>query len=149
MKYLILLISPFALMSDLPQEPNQKNWFFYSSCGGYYAGPDVKGGDIGVGYRNVYGTTAVDINVGGTLIDPLVPFAQGSFLIYPMKWSGPYLGAGVSCVPLNLMDDLPLIINLPLIVGYQTSNRDHPKFFQIQFSPLMIPGFTLSAGYGF
>lgn len=150
------LMIPIALISDpsleessFEDKPHHKNSFFYTNLGGYYAARDVKGIDIGLGYRHIFGVSAIDLNVGGTMIDPIVPFIQASYLAYPMKWSGPYFGAGVSIVPLRWTDSSPNFINLPLIVGYHIPGKSHPIFFQFQYSPLLIPGATVSFGIGF
>ncbi len=124
----------------------EKHAFFYANSGIYYAGPDIQGIDIGIGYRNVYGLSGLDINIGGTWVDPLLPFVQGSYLFYPLKRSGPYAGLGVSVVPYTGWGP---IVNFPLIVGYQTSNKTHPIFAQFQLSMIAIPGGTFSLGVGF
>lgn len=150
-KTLFAILSPLSAMC-VPsfEESNPKNAFFYTNFGGYYAARDVQGMDIGLGYRAISGRTALDINIGGTILDSIVPFAQGSFLVYPFKWSGPYLGAGVSIVPLFLVEgDLPALLNFPLIAGYHISGESHPVFIQFQYSPFMVPGGTLSFGVGF
>ncbi len=155
-KMLIAILSPLSLMCAsslddyIQDESKQKNAFFYTNFGGYYAARDVQGMDIGLGYRYVSGRTGLDINLGGTILDSIVPFVQGSFLVYPFKWSGPYLGGAVSIVPLPLVENgLPTLVNFPFIVGYQTAGESHPVFIQFQYSPFMIPGGTLSLGVGF
>ncbi|GEM_PF-6636586 len=145
---LSLICAPSLETHDQEWE-NKKNAFLYTSIGGYYASYDVKGIDISLGYRRIFGISAFDVNVGGTMIDPIVPYLQGSFLLYPLKWSGPYVGAGLSIVPLALIDDLPSLVNFPFILGYQISGKSHPAFIQFQYSPLIIPGATLSLGVGF
>ncbi|PIS01353.1 MAG: hypothetical protein COT84_02900 [Chlamydiae bacterium CG10_big_fil_rev_8_21_14_0_10_35_9] len=155
MKYLFLLLFPFALMSKVHQGFNQKNSFFYSNVGGYYAGEDINGVDIGLGYRRIYKVSALDINIGTTLvginegnIEGIIPFFQGAYLAYPLKWNGPYLGAGITVVPL-FMNGLPLLANFPLIVGYQTASKEHPMLIQLQGSFFSVPGATLTLGVGF
>lgn len=121
--------------------------FFYANSGLYYAALDVAGIDFGVGYRNVHGLSGFDINVGLTCVDPTLLFIQGSYLYYPFENSGPYAGLGMSLVPYTA--GLGPMVNFPLIVGYQTPNKNHPIFTQFQFSPFTIPGVTLSLGVGF
>ncbi|MGD2168682.1 MAG: hypothetical protein PVI40_00375 [Chlamydiota bacterium] len=156
MRYVLLLLFPFTLMGRMHLEFNQKNSFFYSNVGGYYAGEDINGLDIGLGYRRIYKVSALDINIGTTLvglnegnIEGIIPFFQGAYLAYPLKWNGPYLGAGITLVPLFLNSELPLLANFPLIVGYQTASKEHPMLIQLQGSFFTVPGATLSLGVGF
>ena len=146
-----LLIGEETSFQPLPQPaqklpfPEEKQSFFYANSGIYYA-LDIKGIDFGVGYRSVYGLSVFDINIGGTWVDPVLPFVQGSYLFYPLKGSGPYAGLGISVVPYTGWGP---VVNFPLIVGYQTPNKTHPVFTQFQFSMFIIPGGTLSLGVGF
>ncbi len=151
---LFLLIGTSALAEEAPSfQPakklpslKEKQSFFYANSGIYYAGPDIKGIDFGIGYRNVHEFSGFDINIGGTWVDPVLPFVQGSYLFYPLKESGPYAGLGISVVPYTGWGP---IVNFPLIIGYQTSNKTHPIFTQFQFSTFAIPGGTFSLGVGF
>jgi hypothetical protein len=147
-----LLIGKETSFQLLPQTAEKlpitekKHSFFYANSGKYYAGPDMQGIDFGIGYRNVVKYSGFDINIGGTWVDPVLPFIQGSYLFYPLEESGPYTGLGMSIVPYTGWGP---IVNFPLIVGYQTSNKNHPVFTQFQFSMFTIPGGTVSLGVGF
>ncbi len=124
----------------------EKQSFFYANSGMYYAGRDIQGIDFGVGYRHVVQYSGFDINIGGTWVDPILPFIQGSYLFYPLQESGPYTGLGMSIVPYTGWGP---IVNLPFIVGYQTSDKNHPVFTQFQWSMFTIPGGTFALGVGF
>lgn len=146
MKYLILFLLPLTLIAqvDLKEEP--KKSFFYASSGAYYAGPYIHGVDFGIGYRTRQGVSGFDIQLGGTWVDPVVPFIQGSYLVYPKENGGSYLGVGLSVVPYTGWGPFA---NLPLIAGYQTTSKKRPLFAQMQFSPFQVPGATFSVGVGF
>jgi hypothetical protein len=146
MKYLFVLLIMLMVKVD-PVYSDSRQSFFYGSSGIYHASFDAKGIDLGLGYRYISTFSGFDINVGGTWIDPFIPFVQGSYLFYPYGERGPYTGLGLSVIP--YIGRGGPIINFPMIIGYQTSIKSRPAFAQFQYSVSTIPGATFSIGMGF
>ena len=124
---------------------SQENSFPYASVGIGTVTPDpIPAIGLGVGYRHIFGLSALDAN-GGVLYPfdkrtgPIgCPIVQAAYLIYLERWSVPYFGAGGA---LMFSLDQELMGNVVVMGGYQTKSG-RPKFIQVECSPFMRIGIT-------
>jgi hypothetical protein len=153
----LLFFLPITLVSKTPetqekQPGSPKKGFSYVTLDGTIADLGFFGGGFSAGYRTIYQKHSGDINGGFFLgysdqstFTSL--FIQSSYLFYPLGFSGPYVGAGVT---LNFLIgfDHAMMINFPITLGYQFKKLQHPQFIQMQYGPTTA-SVTLSYGFGF
>ncbi|MES2272789.1 MAG: hypothetical protein V4487_01165 [Chlamydiota bacterium] len=112
--------------------------------------------DIAVGYRDVNKTHVWDRSIGFCALPSFITgYIQNSYLYFPVKSSGFYLGAGLTVGftttgvnhALSGSQRMAPYINLPLTVGHQFEDAKKYRFIQFQITPLMTT--SISYGMGF
>lgn len=110
-----------------------------------------------IGMRKVNSHHAWDINLGGASLLTSHPiwvfYGQTSYLYFPQKSSGFYLGAGITagvCKTEGIFSGsrkMGPYVNLPITTGHQYANGKNYRFIQFQITPLLTT--SISYGFGF